>query len=152
MWKSKTFIIFFSVVVAVSILFLFYSWQTVRLYDRLLHGGIQTSGTIVEYTVRAGSKGYGKNHYLVFRFLDSQAILHQGQVVRNKLEIPFNPGQAIDIIYEPQDPSGNIPLFVIPDDIYQPIYSSLKFMAVALGVSFVFGAIVFSNFVRAWLR
>ena len=41
---------------------------------------------------------------------------------------------------------------MVPDDIYQPIYSSLKFMAVALGVTIAFGVFVFSRFAQIRLR
>jgi hypothetical protein len=152
MWNSKPFVIFFSVVAAVSVLFLFLAWRTVQLHDHLLQNGVQTPGKVVEYYVRTGSRGYGQNHHFVYRFLDSRARSHESQVIRNEPDNRFKVGQDIEIIYDPLDPSKNIASIVVHDDIYQPIYSSLKFMAVALGVTFAFGAFVFSKFAQTRLR
>jgi hypothetical protein len=152
MWHSKPFVIFFSVVAAVSALFLFLSWRTVQLHDYLLENGIQTPGKVVEHYVRTGSRGYGQNHHFVYRFLDSWARSHENQVIRKEPDNRFQVGQDIEIIYDPHDPSRNIPFIMLTDDRYQPIYSSLKFMAVALGVTFAFGALVFSRFARTRLR
>jgi len=152
MWKSKPFVIFFSLVAAVSVLLLLLAWRTVQLYDHLLHNGLQTPGKVVEHYVRTGNRGYGQNHYFVYRFLDSRTRSHESQVIRNEPENRFMVGHDIAIIYDPLDPSKNIPLVLVPDDIYQPIYSSLKFMLVALGVTFAFGALVFSQFARTRLR
>ncbi|MHC4637626.1 MAG: DUF3592 domain-containing protein [Planctomycetota bacterium] len=152
MWNSKPFVIFFSVVAAVSVLFLFLAWRTVQLRDHLLNSGIQTQGKVVEHYVRIGSRGYGQNHHFVYRFLDSRERSHEGQVIRNEPENRFKVGQVIEIIYDPLDPGKNIPSIMMSDDIYQPIYSSLKFMAVALGVTFAFGAFVFSRFAQTRLR
>ena len=145
MWNSKPFVIFFAIVAAVSVLFLYLSWRTTQLYDHLLHNGIQTSGKVVEHYVKTGSRGYGQNHYFVYRFLDSRARSYEGQVIRDKPDSHLVVGQDIEIIYDPLDASRNIPSIMVLDDIYQPIYSSLKFMAVALGISFAFGVVVLSR-------
>ena len=152
MWNSKPFVIFFSAVTILSIWLLFFAWRTVKLYDYLLHNGILTQGEVVEYYVRSGSRGYGQNHYFVYRFLDSRKRPHENQVIRNEPGSRFRVGQDIEIIYDPLNPSKNIPSDVLSEDIYQPIYSSLKFMAVALGVTFAFGAFVFSRFAQTRLR
>ena len=152
MWNSKPFVIFFSVVATVSILFLFLAWQKVAHYNHLLYNGIRTQGQVVENYVRTGSRGYGKNNYYVYSFLDSRAQSHESQIIRNEPDNHLEVGQDIEIIYDPLDPSSNIPSIMVPDDIYQPIYSSLKFMAVALGVTFAFGAFVFSRFALTRLR
>ena len=152
MWHSKPFVIFFGAVAAVSVLFLFLAWRPVQLYDDLLHNGILTPGKIVEQYVRTGSRGYGQNHYFVYRFLDSRGRSHEDQVIRNEPDNRFKVGQDIEIIYDPLDPSRNIPSTMVPDDIYKPIYSSLKFMVAALGLTFAFGAFVFSRFAQTRLR
>jgi hypothetical protein len=152
MWQSRPFVIFFSVVAAVSLLFLLLAWRTVKLYGHLMHNGIQTPGKVVEHYVRTGSRGYGQNHYFVYRFLDSRSRSHESQITRNEPDNRFMVGQDIAIIYDPLDPNRNIPLILVPDDVYQPIYSSLKFMVVALGVTLAFGAFVFSKFARTRLR
>ena len=143
--KSKPFVIFISVVAAISVMFLVFAWRTVQFHDHLLHNGIQTQGKVVEHFVRAGSRGYGQNHYFVYRFLDSRARSYEGQVIRDKPDSHLVVGQDIEIIYDPLDASRNIPSIMVLDDIYQPIYSSLKFMAVALGISFAFGVVVLSR-------
>ena len=152
MWTNKPFVIFFSVVAAVSVLFLFRAWQAVQLHDHLLHNGIQTQGKVIGHYVRTGSRGYGQNHYFVYRFLDSRVQSHENQIIRNESYNRFKVGQDIEIIYDPLDPSRNIPSIMVPDDIYQPIYSSLKFMAVALGVTIAFGVFIFSSFTQIRLR
>lgn len=152
MWNSKPYVIFFCFVAAVSILFLVFAWRTVALYDHLLHNGIQTQGKVVDHYVRTGNRGYGQNHYYVYRFPDSKALSHESQVIRNQPDNRFNVGQDIEIIYDPLDPSSNIPAIMVPGDIYKPIYSSLKFMALALGVTFAFGNFAFSRFAQTRLR
>ena len=152
MWNSKPFVIFISVVAAISVMFLVFAWRTVQFHDHLLHNGIQTQGKVIEHFVRTGSRGYGQNHYFVYRFLDSRERPHENQVIRNEPENRFRVGQHIEIIYDPLNPSRNIPSDMMSDDIYQPIYSSLKFMAVALGVTLAFGAFVFSRFAQIRLR
>jgi len=152
MWNNKPFVIFFTAVVAVSLLFLFLAWRTVALYNLLKNNGIQTRGKVIENYVRTGSRGYGQNHYYVYQFLDSRARSHESQVIRNEPDNRFEVGQDIEIIYDPLDPSSNVPSIMMPEDIYQPIYSSLKFTAVALGVTFAFGAFVFSRFALSRLR
>jgi len=142
MWNNKPFVIFFSVVAAVSLLFLFLAWRTVALYDHLLHNGIQTQGKVFEHYVRTGSRGYGQNNYYVYRFLDSRARSHESRVIRSQPDNRLEVGRDIEIIYDPLDPSINIPSIMVPEDIYQPIYPSLKFMAVALGVTFAFGVFI----------
>ena len=123
MWNSKPFVIFFSAVTVLSILLLFFGWRTVQLYDYLLHNGILTPGKVVEHYARTGSRGYGQNHYFVYRFLDSRGRAYEDQVIRNKPENRFKVGQDIEIIYDPLDPSRNIPSIMVPDDIY--IYQSI---------------------------
>ena len=152
MWNSKPFVIFFAIVAAVSVLFLYLSWRTTQLYDHLLHNGIQTSGKVVEYYVHTGSRGYGQNHYYVYRFLDSRNQTHERRVIRNEPDSRIKVGHNIEIIYDPLDPGKNIAAIMMPADIYQPIYSSLKFMAAALGVTLAFGSLVFSKFAQTRLR
>lgn len=152
MWQNKPFVIFFSVVAAVSLLFLFFAGRTVALYDHLFHNGIQTHASVVDHYVRTGSKGYGQNHYYVYRFLDSRNQAHESRVIRNEPDSRIEVGHNIEIIYDPLDPGKNIPAIMMPADIYQPIYSSLKFMAAALGVTFAFGSLVFSKFAQTRLR
>jgi hypothetical protein len=152
MWNSKPYVIFFSVVAAVSVLFLFVAWQKILLYDYLLHNGNMATGRVVEHFVRTGSRGYGQNHYFTYRFQGSLAQPHESQIIRNEPENRFKVGQDIEIFYDPLDPSRNIPSAMVPSDIYQPIYSALKFMAGTLGATFAFGAFVFSRFARTRLR
>ena len=152
MWSSKAYVIFFSVVAAVSVLFLFVAWQKILLYDFLLHNGNTATGIVVEHFVRTGSRGYGQNHYFTYRFQGSLAQPHESQIIRNEPENRFKVGQDIEIFYDPLDPSSNIPSAMVPSDIYQPIYSALKFMAGTLGATFAFGAFVFSRFARTRLR
>jgi len=152
MWDSKPFVIFFSAITVLSILLLFSAWRTVQLYDYLLHNGILTAGKVVEHYVRTGSRGYGQNHYFVYRFLDSQGLSHEDKVIRNKPENRFKVGHDIEIIYDPLDSSRNIPSIMVPDNIYKPIYSSVKFMVAALGLTFALGAFVFSRFAQIRLR
>ena len=152
MWKSKPFVIFFSVIAAVSVLIILRAWRTVALYDHLLQNGIETRGKVVDYDARTGSRGYGQNHYYVYRFLDSQAQSHESQLIRNEPDSRFNVGQDIMILYDPLEPSSNIPSIMVPEDIYQPIYAALKFMVAALGATFAFCAFVFSKFARTRLN
>ena len=152
MWNSKPFVIFFSLVTGASMLFLFFAWRTVQRYDYFLHYGIKTPGIIVEHYLRTGSRGYGKNHFFVYHFKDSQARLHESQVIPKETDNSFEVGKDIEILYDPLDPSRNIPFIMLPENIFQPIYSSLKFMVVALGVTFAFGAFVFSRFVQTRFR
>lgn len=152
MWNNKPFVIFFSVAAAISLLFLFLAWRTVAFYDYLLHNGIQTQGKVVEHYVRAGSRGYGQNNYYVYRFLDSRARSHESLVIWTEPDSRLEVGQDIKIIYDPLDPSSNILSIMVPEDIYQPIYPSLKFMVVALGVTYAFGAFLSSRFALTRLR
>jgi len=152
MWHNKPFVIFFSAVAAVSLLFLLLAWRTVRLNDHLFHNGIQTQAKVVEHYVRTGSRGYGQNHHYVYRFMDSRARSHESQIIRKEPDNRFKVGQDIEIIYDPLDPSRNVPSVTVSEDLYQPIYSSLKFMAAALGVAFALGAFVFSEFALTRLR
>ena len=152
MWKNKPYVIFFSAVAAVSVLVLFVAWQKVRLYDHLLHSGIRTTGKVVAYYVRTGNRGYGQNHYFIYRFQGSLAQPYENQVTRNKPENRYKVGQDIEIIYDPLDPARNIPSDRIPGDRYQPLHTALKFISGALGVTFAFGAFVFSRFARTRLR
>jgi len=151
MWHSKPFVIFFSVVAAISALLLLRAWQTVALYDHLLKNGIETRGKIVDYKVRTGNRGYGQNHYYAYRFLDSRTMPYENQIIRNEPDSRFEVGLGIKIIYDPLKPDRNIPSVMVPEDIYQPIYAALNFMAVALGVTFAFGAFVFSKFAQTKL-
>lgn len=152
MWYSKPFVIFFSAITAFSILSLFFAWRTVQLYDYFLQNGIRTPGKVVEHYVRTGSRGYGQNNYFVYRFQDSRGRPYEDQVVRNEPDNRFKVGEDIEIIYDPLDPSRNTPSILVPDDIYQPIYSSLKLMVAALGLTFALGALVFSRFAQIRLR
>ena len=152
MWHSKPFVIFFSAIVALSIWLLFSAWRTVQLYDYLFHNGNLTPGKVVEHYVRTGNRGYGQNHYFVYRFLDLGGRFHEDQVIRNEPGNRFKVGQEIEIIYDPLDPSRNIPSIMVPEDIYQPVYASLKFIVAALGLTLAFGAFVFSRFAQIRLR
>lgn len=151
MWHSKPFVIFFSVVAAVSVMLLFRAWRIVALYDHFLQTGIETRGAIIDYDVRTGHKGYGQNHYYTYRFLDSGALPYENQVIRNEPDSRFEVGRDIKIIYDPLDPNSNIPSIMVPEDIYQPIYAALKFMVAALGATFAFCAFVFSKFAQSRL-
>ena len=131
---------------------LFVAWRKIALYDHLLHNGNMATGKVVEHFVRTGSRGYGQNHYYTYRFQGSLAQPHEGQIIRNKPENRFKVGQDIEILYDPLDPSKNIPSAMVPSDIYQPVYSALKFMAGTLGATFAFGVLVFSRFARTRLR
>jgi len=148
MWNSKPFVIFFSVIAAVSVLFLLFSYRTVQLNDHLLRNGVQTMGKVVGHDVRTGNRGYGQNHYFVYRFLDAEARYYEGQVIRSEPDNRLKVGKEIEIIYDRRDPRRNSPSIMLPDNIYQPIYSSLKFAAAAMGVTFAFGAFMFSKFAR----
>lgn len=152
MWNSKPFVIFIIVVTSISVMFLAFAWRTVQFHEYLLHNGIQTQGKIIEHYFGTGSRGYGQNHYFVYRFLDSRERPFENQIIRNEPENRFGVGQNVEIIYDPLNPSRNIPSNMMPDDIYQPIYSSLKFIVVALGVTLAFGAFVFSRFAQTRLR
>jgi hypothetical protein len=152
MWNSQKFVFFFSAVAAISLLYLFLAWQKVQLYDNFLRNGIQTTAKVVEHYVTTGSRGYGRNHHFVYRFTDSREGSHKNQFNRKEADKRFEVGQKIEIIYDPLDPAKSIPFMMLPDDLYQPIYSSLKFMAAALMVTFAFGTFVFSKFALTRFR
>ncbi len=152
MWKNKPFVIFFGVVVTVSVVFLVLAWRTVRFYDLLLQNGVKTPGKIVRHYTRTGNRGYGENHYFVYRFSDSRGRSHEDQIIRNKPKNHLKVGQAIEILYDPLNPSRNMPSLLLPADIHQPIYTCLKFMVATLGLTLAFGAVVFSRMAQIRLR
>jgi hypothetical protein len=133
MWNSKPFVIFLSVVAAAALLFLFLAWRTVTLHKYLLHNGIQVPGKIVEHYFGIGSRGYGGNHYYTYRFPDSRGRSHESEFIQGEPDNRFDVGKEIEIIYDPLGPSRNIPSIMVPDEINQPIYSSLKLCSQQLG-------------------
>lgn len=121
-------------------------------HNTLTHNGLKTQGSVVKQYNKTGNRGYGKNHYLVYRFTDSQAQVYENQIIRTEPGRLFKVGKNIEIIYDPRDPNINIPSILMPDNMYKPLYNAFTFMAGALGGTFAFGAFVFSRFAQTTLH
>jgi Leucine-rich repeat (LRR) protein len=119
-------------------------FKTSKKYKRLFEHGIRGVAEVTYKEESQGSRG-GKNYYIHYSYNDNNnntygALKHShdyGEWAKIKI------GQKISITYDGSDPQIHLPFIVKESMIYKPLYDSIKFAVVSIGIVLGFLIIVY---------